>query len=206
MIARTRVAAGDRFYLLLKHSADFVVALAALPFLVFFSLLILPINRLCAPGPLFYRQQRVGQGGRIFQIIKFRTMAPDAEKESGPVWASQGDARATPVGRWLRRLRLDELPQCLNVLRGEMSFIGPRPERPEFIAQLAQQMPFYRARHAVRPGISGWAQVRHGYGVNDEDARIKLEYDLYYVRHLGFWLDLHIAFRTLQIMLRMKGH
>lgn len=133
-------------------------------------------------------------------------MAPDAEQESGPVWASQGDARATPVGRWLRRLRLDELPQCLNVLRGEMSFIGPRPERPEFVAQLAQQMPFYRARHVVRPGISGWAQVRHGYGVNDEDARIKLEYDLYYVRHLGFWLDLHIAFRTLQIMLQMKGH
>ncbi len=206
MILRDRVAAGDRVYLLFKHSADFVLALAALPCLGLVSLLLLPINRICAPGPLFYRQPRVGQGGRIFQIIKFRTMAPDAEQASGAVWAEQEDPRVTPVGRWLRRLRLDELPQCLNVLRGEMSLIGPRPERPEFVAQLAQELPFYRARHAIRPGISGWAQVRYRYAASAEDARVKLEYDLYYVRHLGFWLDLHIAFRTFLIMLQMKGH
>lgn len=132
-------------------------------------------------------------------------MVPDAEAGTGAVWAAADDNRVTPVGRWLRRTRLDELPQLLNVLRGEMSLIGPRPERPEFVEQLATRIPFYRARHGVRPGLTGWAQVQYEYGRTLEDARIKLEYDLYYVRHASLLLDLQILFRTVAIALQMKG-
>jgi len=132
-------------------------------------------------------------------------MVPDAEEWGNAVWASPGDVRITPVGRLLRPFRLDELPQCWNVLRGHMSIIGPRPERPEFVDQLAEKVPFYRARHAVRPGITGWAQVHFDYGNSFDDARIKLEYDLYYVKHANPFLDLRITLLTLPVMIGRRG-
>jgi exopolysaccharide biosynthesis polyprenyl glycosylphosphotransferase len=161
-------------------------------------------HRLGSPGPLFYRQVRVGQGGRPFTLLKFRTMVPDAEAD-GPQWAQDGDARITKVGRILRRLHLDEVPQAVNLLRGEMSIIGPRPERPEFVATLAQQIPFYRARHAVRPGVTGWAQVNYRYGSSAEDALVKLQYDLYYIKRCSLFLDLQILARTVGLVLTLRG-
>jgi len=162
-------------------------------------------NMAANPGPLFYSQTRVGRGGRHYTVIKLRSMLPNAEARSGAVWSSANDPRITPFGKFLRKSRLDELPQFYNVLKGDMSVIGPRPERPEFVDELAAKIPFYRARHAERPGITGWAQVRYSYGSTVEDARIKLEYDLYYVRHAGFYLDLLIAMKTIGEMLRLKG-
>ena len=156
-------------------------------------------------GPLVYRQARVGQGGRVFRLIKLRSMIPDAERDTGPRWAAPGDPRVTRVGRVLRRTRLDEVPQLVNVLRGEMSLIGPRPERPEFVAALSEHIPFYRARHVVRPGITGWAQVCYPYGSSEEDARVKLEYDLYYIRHRALALDVVILLRTVGRMLTFRG-
>lgn len=184
---------------LLAGAAGLVVLAVVIPFVAL-------ANRMGSPGPLFYRQVRVGRHGRPFQVLKFRSMIPDAEAASGAVWASAGDARITPVGRFLRRTRVDELPQLINVLRGEMSLIGPRPERPEFVEQLAATIPFYRARHAVRPGLTGWAQVQFRYGNSADDARIKLEYDLYYVKRASFLLDLRIALQTVPVMLLAKGH
>jgi exopolysaccharide biosynthesis polyprenyl glycosylphosphotransferase len=163
-------------------------------------------NALTSPGPLFYRQQRIGRGGRPFIMIKFRTMAPDAEGDSGPVWATEDDPRVTPVGRWIRRLRLDELPQVINVLRGEMSVVGPRPERPQLVSEISKALPIYRARHSVRPGITGWAQIRYPYGNSVEDARAKLEYDLYYIKHAGFLQDILILLQTIPVMLKFEGH
>jgi len=148
-------------------------------------------------GPVFYRQVRCGQGGRPFEIIKFRSMTTDAESQGQPLWAAERDPRMTRLGRLLRRIHLDELPQVINVLKGEMSIVGPRPERPEFVAELEQHIPFYRARLAVRPGITGWAQVNYGYGRSIEDALIKLQYDLYYIKHQSLWLDLAIIYRTI---------
>jgi len=196
---------GERLYGVIKRGADLLVAgLTLIPLGAIVPLVAL-LNLVGNRGPLFYRQVRVGQGGRLFSVYKFRTMVTDAEKETGAVWARAGDPRVTPVGRLLRRARLDEVPQVLNVLRGEMSLIGPRPERPEFVDALAREIPFYRARHAVRPGLTGWAQVRYGYGSSVEDARIKLEYDLYYVRHAGFYLDALIWLKTLAVVLRLQG-
>jgi lipopolysaccharide/colanic/teichoic acid biosynthesis glycosyltransferase len=156
-----------------------------------------------SPGPVFYRQDRIGQGGRVFRLYKFRTMVPHAEPH-GPQWAQEDDARVTRVGRVLRRLHLDELPQALNLLRGEMSLIGPRPERPEFVSELEGVISFYRARHAVRPGITGWAQVNYRYGRSVEDALIKLQYDLYYIKHASVVLDAVIFVRTLGRVLSLR--
>jgi exopolysaccharide biosynthesis polyprenyl glycosylphosphotransferase len=163
-------------------------------------------NALTSPGPLFYRQQRIRRGGRPFIVIKFRTMAPDAEGGSGPIWATEDDPRVTPVGRWMRRLRLDELPQVINVLRGEMSVVGPRPERPQLVSEISKALPIYRARHSVRPGITGWAQIRYPYGHSVEDARTKLEYDLYYIKHAGLLQDILILLQTIPVMLKFEGH
>ncbi len=163
------------------------------------------VNAFTSPGPVFYRQNRVGQGGHVFSMLKFRSMGPDAEASSGAVWAAERDPRVTPIGRILRQLRLDELPQAINVLRGEMSLIGPRPERPEFVSHLAETVPFYRLRHTVRPGITGWAQVCYQYGNSEEDAVVKLEYDLYYIKHASLWLDLRIALLTVPVMLGGRG-
>jgi exopolysaccharide biosynthesis polyprenyl glycosylphosphotransferase len=184
---------------------DLVITLLSLPLLIILMPLIWLANHLTDPGDLFYQQERVGKRGQPFQIYKFRTMVIDAEKETGAVWASEKDSRITPIGRFLRQTRLDELPQLWNVLKGEMSLIGPRPERPHFVSQLSQQIPFYRARHAVKPGLTGWAQVKYRYGASAEDALMKLQYDLYYIKHQGAYLDLLILLKTVQVMLGRRG-
>ena len=161
--------------------------------------------KLSSRGPILFRQTRVGWQGRHFTLYKFRSMRENAEAETGAVWASKNDPRVTPVGRWLRRLRFDELPQLINVLRGDMSIVGPRPERPEFVAVLSKQIPFFRQRLCVRPGITGWAQINHKYGDTMEDAARKLEYDLYYIKHLSPSLDAYIVLQTLKIVLLQRG-
>jgi exopolysaccharide biosynthesis polyprenyl glycosylphosphotransferase len=161
--------------------------------------------RLSSRGPVLYRQRRVGLDGRPFTLYKFRSMYVDAEARTGAVWATKDDPRITPVGKWLRRLRLDELPQFWNVIRGDMTIVGPRPERPEFVELLAQQIPYYRQRLAVKPGITGWAQINHKYGDTQLDAMIKLEYDLYYIKHIAPALDFYIIFHTIKVMLLSRG-
>ena len=161
--------------------------------------------RFSSPGPALYRQTRVGMDGISFTLYKFRSMRPDAEAKSGAVWASRDDPRITPVGRVIRKFRLDELPQLFNVLRGELSIVGPRPERPEFVQILSSRIPFYRQRHCVRPGITGWAQINYKYGDTLEDTIEKLEYDLFYIKNMSFSLDTYIIFHTLKTMLLSRG-
>jgi sugar transferase (PEP-CTERM system associated) len=164
-------------------------------------LIVAILVKLTSRGPIFHRQQRVGLNDAPFTVYKFRSMYIDAEAGTGPVWATKDDPRVTPVGRWLRRLRFDELPQLLNVLKGEMSLVGPRPERPEFVTSLSQKIPFYSYRHCVKPGITGWAQINYKYGDTLEDTIIKLEYDLYYIKNLALSLDTFIIFHTMKVML-----
>ncbi|MGP8246072.1 MAG: sugar transferase [Bryobacteraceae bacterium] len=161
--------------------------------------------RLSSRGPVLYRQRRVGLEGQPFMVFKFRSMRVDAEAATGAVWASRNDPRITAVGRIIRRLRFDELPQLFNVLRGEMSLVGPRPERPEFVKALSEQIPYYRQRHYVPPGITGWAQINHKYGDTLEDTVTKLEYDLYYIKNMSISLDTYIVFHTLKTMLLSRG-
>jgi sugar transferase (PEP-CTERM system associated) len=175
--------------------------LVASPVMLIVALLV----RLTSRGPALYSQDRVGLHGRIFKVLKFRSMYTDAEARTGAVWASKDDPRVTPVGRWIRRYRLDELPQLFNVLRGEMAIVGPRPERPEFVRTLTEQIPFYGQRHFVKPGITGWAQINHKYGDTLEDTITKLEYDLYYLKNLSLSMDLYIMFHTAKVMLLSKG-
>jgi sugar transferase (PEP-CTERM system associated) len=160
--------------------------------------------RLDSTGPILYRQERVGENGRVFTLYKFRSMRTDAELGT-PVWAKDGDDRVTRVGRFIRFTRLDELPQLWNVLQGDMSFVGPRPERPYFVEQLAAAIPFYQERHAVKPGVTGWAQVKYRYGASVEDAIEKLRYDLYYIKHLSIVFDLTILIDTVKVILSGKG-
>jgi sugar transferase (PEP-CTERM system associated) len=190
---------------IIKRLFDITAALVGL-------ILSLPLMVLAAiavksesPGPIFYRQPRLGQNGCVFILNKFRSMRQDAERDTGPVWAAQRDARITRVGHFLRRTRLDELPQLFNVLVGHMSFIGPRPERPEFVAELQKQIPYYMERLAVKPGITGWAQVKYEYGSSVEDAVEKLQYDLYYIKNLSLFLDLLIVLNTIQVVLFARG-
>lgn len=178
-------------------------AAGLLLFLPFFPLVVLAVS-LSSPGPIFFRQTRVGMGGRNFTVFKFRTMRTDAEV-SGAKWASKDDPRATRVGRFMRKTRLDEVPQLWNVLRGDMGFVGPRPERPEFVPWLSENIPYFDLRHMIRPGLTGWAQVRYGYGSTLEEAREKLEYDLYYIKHMTLGLDLLIMFETVKTILRRRG-
>lgn len=168
-------------------------------------LLVAVLVKLTSPGPALFRQRRVGLNGKVFELYKFRSMRADAEKNTGAVWATKDDPRITPLGRYLRKLRLDELPQFFNVLRGEMAICGPRPERPEFVRTLSEQIPFYAQRHAVLPGITGWAQINHKYGDTLEDTITKLEYDLYYLKNLSPWLDAYIVFHTAKVMLLSRG-
>jgi sugar transferase (PEP-CTERM system associated) len=161
--------------------------------------------RFSSPGPVFYHQRRVGKDGRVFTIHKFRSMRTDAEAQTGAVWASAADPRVTSVGRFLRRTRLDELPQLWNVLMGDMSFVGPRPERPEFVAKLTTEIPYYGQRHVVRPGLSGWAQVRHAYGASVDDSLQKLQYDLFYIKHLSIAFDFFIILETIKTVLVRRG-
>jgi sugar transferase (PEP-CTERM system associated) len=156
-------------------------------------------------GPVIYRQERVGRAGRRFTVLKFRSMRADAEKDGVARWASAGDPRVTRIGKLIRTLRIDELPQLLNVLSGEMSFVGPRPERPSFVAQLKEQIPFYDLRHSVKPGLTGWAQVRYSYGASVEEARTKLQFDLYYVKNHSLFLDVLILFETVRVILFREG-
>lgn len=192
-------------YPTLKRLMD--VVLSVLGMIVF--LLLLPILaliiRVDSPGNIFYSQERVGRNGRVFRIYKFRSMVQNAEASTGAVFSRQGDNRVTRVGRIMRRTRLDELPQLVNVIRGDMSLIGPRPERPEHVTRLTEKIPFYRTRLIIRPGLTGWAQVRYNYGSDDEDALIKLQYDLYYIRHQSLMLDFNILLRTVGKVLAMKG-
>jgi sugar transferase (PEP-CTERM system associated) len=155
-------------------------------------------------SPVLFRQERTGLHGRSFAMLKFRSMHNNAE-EDGPKWASEGDRRITRVGRWLRKSRIDELPQAINVLRGQMSIVGPRPERPEFVSMLEEQIPYYGLRHSVRPGITGWAQVKYQYGASVEETKMKLEYDLFYIKHLSIMLDLAVLFETAKVMLSGRG-
>lgn len=157
--------------------------------------------RLTSVGPVLFRQTRVGLNGRHFTLYKFRSMRVDAEARTGAVWATKNDPRVTSIGGFLRRSRLDELPQLFNVLRGDMVIVGPRPERPEFVNVLSEQIPFYRQRHCVKPGVTGWAQINYKYGETFEDTVIKLEYDLYYIKNVSFTLDLYVVFHTLKVML-----
>jgi sugar transferase (PEP-CTERM system associated) len=161
--------------------------------------------KLDSPGPVLFRQARVGKDGKIFMLYKFRSMSVDAEERTGPVWASEDDPRITRVGRLLRKIRLDETPQMFNVLKGDMSFIGPRPERPIFVNQLKEQIPFYVLRFAVKPGITGWAQVKYPYGSTVEDALEKLQYDLYYIKNVSIFLDLVILLKSVQVVLFARG-
>jgi exopolysaccharide biosynthesis polyprenyl glycosylphosphotransferase len=188
-----------------KRGFDIATSLAllllTLPVLLLASLLVV----LESPGPILYRQQRVGLGGRPFVLLKLRSMRADAEKDGAPRWAQTRDPRVTKVGRLIRRTRIDELPQLWNVLQGDMSFVGPRPERPAFVDDFCQQIPFYAERHCVKPGITGWAQTNYPYGASLEDARNKLSYDLYYAKNHGLFLDLIILLQTIRVILWADG-
>jgi len=187
-----------------KRTVDLGFALLAmLAFAVIFPFIALAVYLDC-PGPIFYKQRRVGRNGKLFWVYKVRSMVPDAERD-GARWAQKNDSRVTRVGRILRRTRLDELPQVWNILKGDMSLVGPRPERPEFVAELEERLPYYLSRLSVKPGLTGWAQVRYRYGSSVEDAKVKLEYDLYYVKHQSLLLDLSIILRTVGVVLTMRG-
>jgi sugar transferase (PEP-CTERM system associated) len=178
-----------------------VAAVVALPIMALVAIVV----KLSSPGPAVYSQRRTGKNDVPFMLYKFRSMYADAEAHSGAVWAKKDDPRITPVGKWLRKLRLDELPQLFNVLKGDMSIVGPRPERPEFVAELERRIPYYRQRHCVKPGITGWAQINHKYGDTIEDTIVKLEYDLYYIKNLAPALDAFIIFHTAKVMLLSRG-
>lgn len=190
-----------------KRAIDVAAALIGLVFAAPIILLLAVIVKATSPGPALYSQRRVGHNGRIFTVHKVRSMRVDAERDTGPVWAQRdGDARITPVGRFMRRTRLDELPQLWTILCGQMSLVGPRPERPEFVRSLVHQIPFYGQRHIVKPGLTGWAQVRYTYGASVEDALEKLQYDLFYIKHLSIAFDVIITFETIKTVLLRRGH
>jgi exopolysaccharide biosynthesis polyprenyl glycosylphosphotransferase len=189
----------------MKRSADLVLSVLGLLLSAPLMLAVAAAVRLDSKGDVLYRQRRVGFRGRPFEMLKFRSMRADAELESGPQWACPNDPRITRAGKYLRRFRLDELPQFINALRGEMSVVGPRPERPEMVDLLRQRIPYYDERHAERPGITGWAQVQYGYGASLDDALRKLEFDLFYLKNLSPLLDLLILLETGRIMLFGRG-
>jgi sugar transferase (PEP-CTERM system associated) len=188
-----------------KRTSDVVLAVLGLLVAAPIMAIVAVAIRLTSPGPVLYSQQRVGKDGALFTIYKFRSMRVDAEALSGAVWSTADDPRVTRVGRLLRRARLDEIPQLFNVLVGDMSFVGPRPERPEFVDDLTKQIPFYGQRHAVRPGVTGWAQVRHGYGASIDDTQEKLQYDLFYIKHMSLAFDLFIVLETIKTVLVRRG-
>jgi len=185
---------------LISIIVSFVGLVLCLPFIPFIILAI----RLSSPGPIFFRQIRVGLHGQHFSLLKFRTMRQDAEA-NGAVWATRNDSRVTPFGKFMRKTRLDEIPQLWNVLCGEMGFVGPRPERPEFVQWLTREIPYYEIRHIVRPGLTGWAQVRYQYGASLEETKRKLEYDLYYIKHVSLGLYLLIIFETIKTIVLRRG-
>ena len=192
-------------FMLIRRALSVIISLIglvlALPLIPFIMLAI----RLDSPGPIFYTQTRVGKNGRLFKVVKFRTMRQDAEVANGPQWAGNGDPRVTRVGKFLRSSRLDEIPQMWCVLKGDMAFVGPRPERPELIKLYSKDIPYYGVRHMVRPGLTGWAQIRYKYGSTVEDMREKLQYDLFYIKNASIGLDLLIMFQTVKTVLLRRG-
>jgi sugar transferase (PEP-CTERM system associated) len=194
-----------RLLMAAKRALDVVFSAAGLLVGAPIMLLVAIAVKLTSRGGVMYHQRRVGRAGAEFMVHKFRTMREDAEKGTGPVWSTANDNRITPIGGFLRRTRLDEMPQLWNVLIGEMSFVGPRPERPEFVAQLTERIPFYGQRHVLKPGLTGWAQVRYTYGASVEDAIEKLQYDLYYIKNLSIALDVVIVLETIKTVITRKG-
>ena len=191
--------------LLARRILSVIISLVGLILaLPLFPLIVLAI-RLDSKGPVFYTQARVGKAGRVFNVVKFRTMRQDAEAANGPQWSGDNDPRITRIGRFLRSSRLDEIPQLWCVLKGDMAFVGPRPERPEFVEWLSHEIPYYGVRHMVRPGLTGWAQVKYKYGSTVEDAREKLQYDLFYIKNASIGLDLLIVFQTVKTVLLRRG-
>ncbi len=193
-----------RFLTVAKRGVDLLVSAAGLCIAAPIMLISACIIKLESPGPVFYVQDRVGANGRVFKVVKFRSMTCDAEKD-GPVWAAQNDTRTTRYGAFMRKTRIDEIPPMWNVLKGEMSFVGPRPERPVFVERLEKIIPYYSLRHSVKPGLTGWAQIFYPYGASEEDALRKLEYDLYYIKNMTLRMDLFIIFKTVQTVLFRKG-
>ena len=185
---------------IMHRSVALIGAVISLPIVIFTAILI----KIDSRGPVLYKQERVGKNGRIFTLMKFRSMRVDAEKD-GPVWAKAEDERMTRVGRIIRKIRVDEIPQFWSILRGDMNFVGPRPERPHFVAQLAQEIPYYEQRHLIPPGLTGWAQIKYPYGASIEDARQKLQYDLYYIKNQSLTLDATILFETVKTILFGRG-
>ncbi|MGA3243699.1 MAG: sugar transferase [Bacteroidota bacterium] len=190
----------------LKRALDVLASLLILVVGSPFWLLVAVLIKLNSPGPVLYGQERLGKNGKPFRIFKFRSMHADAEKKSGPVWATKRDPRVTAVGRIIRRLHIDEVPQFINVLRGDMSLVGPRPERSFFVEKLSAELPLYKRRLKVRPGITGWAQVKHKYDESIEDVKVKLKYDLFYIENMSWRMDLKILFNTFYVMMMGKGH
>ena len=204
-LALSRGFRRDRFILAVKRIIDVIVAFVGLVVAAPLALLTAIAVKVESRGPIFYRQERVGQHERPFTLIKFRSMADNAEAKLGPVWAVQNDPRITRVGAIIRKLRIDEIPQMFNVLKGEMSFVGPRPERIFFVERLKQTIPYYDLRHSVKPVITGWAQISYGYGDSERDAVEKLQYDLYYIKHMSPVFDLQIIFESLKVILFGSG-
>ncbi len=193
------------FYI--KRLFDILVSVVLLTLFSPLMILVMLASLIESKGkdPIFFEQIRVGQNGALFNLYKFRSMRVDAEADGVARWATKNDARVTKLGSFLRKTRLDELPQLFNVLKGQMSLVGPRPERPEFVEQLAKTIPFFSERHRVKPGVTGWAQMLYPYGASEEDAKRKLEYDLYYVKHAGVFMDLIILLQTVEVVLLGKG-
>ncbi|KQX20742.1 MULTISPECIES: TIGR03013 family XrtA/PEP-CTERM system glycosyltransferase [unclassified Sphingomonas] len=198
-------SSGRELSMVLKRGFDLLLSAALLILAAPIVLVTAMLVKLDSPGPAFYRQVRVGRFGETFEILKLRSMRQDAEAGGTAIWAQRGDPRVTRIGRIIRLIRVDELPQLWTVLKGEMSFVGPRPERPEFVAELEKQIPFYAERHMVKPGITGWAQINYPYGASLDDARHKLEYDLYYTKNYSPFLDLLIILQTLRVLLWAEG-
>ena len=194
----------NKLYLFFRRIFDIAISTIGLIVSLVFLPLIFIGNLIGNKGPLFYTQKRIGKNGVPFQIIKYRSMVEDAEK-NGAVWAQKNDSRITPFGKFLRHSRLDEIPQFINILKGEMSLIGPRPERPRFVSELSSLLPFYETRHIVKPGLTGWAQVKTRYGSSVDDSLLKLQYDLYYIKHRSFFLDINILVKTISTMIFFRG-
>jgi lipopolysaccharide/colanic/teichoic acid biosynthesis glycosyltransferase len=194
----------NRLYLSTRRLLDIVVSLLGLGFACVFFPLVLIGNLMANRGPLFYSQVRTGKNDKTFKIFKLRSMVVNAEQD-GAVWAQKNDSRITAFGHFLRKSRLDELPQFFNILKGDMSVIGPRPERPKFVKELSESIPFYLTRHIVKPGLTGWAQVNSRYGSSYDDSLVKLQYDLYYIKHRSFLLDINIIFKTVSTVVFYRG-